>query len=141
MIAYFDTSAFLKLVIEEPGSEQVAELWIAADSVVSSTLAYPEGRATLAMANRLGRISTTASRRARVEFEAVFGDLGLVVATTDLFRRAGDLAEAHALRGYDAVHLASAEAVADGETVLVTADQQLQTAATALGLATANLPN
>jgi predicted nucleic acid-binding protein len=141
VIAYFDTSAFLKLVIEEPGSEQVAELWIAADSVVSSTLAYPEGRAALAMASRLGRMSATASRRARVEFEALVADLGLVVATTDLLRRAGDLAEAHALRGYDAVHLASAEAVADDETVLVTADQQLQTAATALGLATANLPN
>jgi uncharacterized protein len=54
--------------------------------------------------------------------------------------RAGDLAEAHALRGYDAIHLASAEAVANDETVVVTADPQFRAAADRIGLATANLP-
>jgi predicted nucleic acid-binding protein len=64
----------------------------------------------------------------------------LVSATIDLLRRAGDLAETHARRRYDAVHLASIEAIADPETVMVTADHQLRTATLDQGLATANLP-
>jgi hypothetical protein len=31
VIAYFDTSALLELVISEPGSELAAELWTSAD--------------------------------------------------------------------------------------------------------------
>jgi uncharacterized protein len=140
VIAYFDTSAFLKLVVAEPGSEQVIELWTTADQVVSSVLLYPEARAALAMARRLDRLSPADAGAARTEFEALFADLALVSATTDLARRAGDLAETHALRGYDAVHLASIEAIADLETVMVTFDHHLRTAAQTRGLATANLP-
>lgn len=140
MIAYYDTSALLKLVIDEPGSEAATELWLTADQVVSSVLLYPEARAALALAGRLGRLSPAASSAARAEFEAVFADLALIAATSSILRRAGDLAETHALRGYDAVHLASIEAVGDPETAMVTADQQLRAAALDRGLAAANLP-
>jgi len=139
VIAYFDTSAFLKLVIDEPGSPQVSELWLAAEQVTSSHLIYAEGRAALAAARRLGRLSSPAARAARAEFEALFADLALITVTHALLRRAGDLAETQALRGYDAVHLASAEAISDAETALVTSDRQLLTAARHLGLATVNL--
>ena len=57
--------------------------------------------------------------------------------TPPLAARAGDLAEEQGLRAYDAVHLASAEAVADAETVVVTADHELRAAAQRLGLRTA----
>ena len=139
MIAYLDTSAFLKLVIDEPGSQQVIELWMTAEQVVSSILLYPEGRAALAMARCLGRLSPPTSDAARAEFEALFADLALIAATDNVLRRAGDLADTHALRGYDAVHLASVEAIGDAETVMVTADHQLRAATITLGLATASL--
>lgn len=51
-----------------------------------------------------------------------------------LAERAGELAEAFALRGYDAIHLASAEAIAEEDTALVTADHDLASAAASLGL-------
>jgi predicted nucleic acid-binding protein len=140
VIAYFDTSAFLKLVVEEVGSDQAIEIWRAADTPVSSVLLYPENRAALAQAERLARLSPARGREARAELEALFAEVGLVAASTDLLRRAGDLAEAHALRGDDAVHLASALATADDRTVMVTTDRHLRTAARDLGLATANLP-
>lgn len=47
-IVYFDSSAFLKLVVEEDGSELAAALWDGCDAAVSSRLAYPEVRAALA---------------------------------------------------------------------------------------------
>ena len=55
--------------------------------------------------------------------------------TDEVVRHAGDLAERHALRGYDAVHLASALAAAADDAVLVTWDDDLGRAARAEGLA------
>jgi predicted nucleic acid-binding protein len=57
-----------------------------------------------------------------------------IVLTEELAMRAGTLAEEFALRGYDAVHLASAEAIADPDAVLVTADRDLASAAASIGL-------
>jgi predicted nucleic acid-binding protein len=42
-----------------------------------------------------------------------------------LARTAGELAERHALRGYDAVHLASATAIDDPALVIATWDRDL----------------
>ncbi len=50
-------------------------------------------------------------------------------------RRAGELAQAYSLRGYDAVHLAAASAVADSDVVLVTGDADLANAANSIGIA------
>ncbi len=44
-IVYFDSSAFVKLVVDEDGSELAAALWDGCDAAVSSRLAYPEVRA------------------------------------------------------------------------------------------------
>jgi predicted nucleic acid-binding protein len=56
-----------------------------------------------------------------------------------LARRAGELAAEHQLRGYDAVHVASALRLGD-QTTLITSDQRLQHAAIATGLAVAPAP-
>jgi predicted nucleic acid-binding protein len=50
-------------------------------------------------------------------------------------RFAGELAERHGLRGYDAVYLASAISVEDAGLVTVTCDQDLADAAVACGYA------
>jgi len=62
-----------------------------------------------------------------------------VEVTPDLVSRAGELAETLSLRGYDAVHLASAEVMAGPDLVLATSDHQLQSAALTLGFALADL--
>ncbi len=51
-LVYFDASAFVKLLAEEPGSDLAAELWDGCDAAMSSRLAYPEVRAALAAAAR-----------------------------------------------------------------------------------------
>ena len=51
-LVYFDSSAFVKLLTEEPGSDLAAELWDGCDAAVASRLAYPEVRAALAAAGR-----------------------------------------------------------------------------------------
>ncbi|MFI5009493.1 MAG: type II toxin-antitoxin system VapC family toxin [Solirubrobacterales bacterium] len=136
MILYFDTSALVKLVIVEPGSELVAELWGTQLRAASSILCYPEGRAALAAARRGRRLSAPGYDRAREEFESLHGELVLVGIDGLLARRAGELAEEHELRGYDAVHLASALALG-ADTTLITWNEDLKRAAAQRGCAIA----
>ena len=57
-----------------------------------------------------------------------------VELTETLARRAGELAGTHALRGYDAIHLASAEAILDDGDVMVVSDTRLAEAAASIGI-------
>jgi len=139
LIVYFDTSAIVPVVIDEPSSMVASRLWDEADRVVSSRLVYVEGRAALAMAHRLDRIDEAELREAVDTFESLHDQLDVIEVTEGLLREAGGLAEQLSLRGYDAVHLASARLVDDAEMVLAAGDQSLLVAARALGLATADL--
>jgi uncharacterized protein len=118
--------------VVEPGSELASALWNAPLRVASSLLAYPEGRAALAAALRAGRLTADTHTRACAEFESLHGELLLVGIDRDLAGRAGALAEQLALRGYDAVHLASALSLATDAT-LVSWDEQLRGAAARSG--------
>lgn len=139
MIAYFDTSALVPLLIEEPGSEPAARLWNGADRVVSVRIVYPEARAALAQAHRTGRVTARKLRSAVDDLDGRCEQIHMLDVDVALARRAGDLAELHALRGYDAVHLAAAHRVNDAELVIVAGDRPLLAAAAAAGLATASI--
>jgi len=134
VIAYFDTSAVIPLLIGEPSSPTCARLWNEATRSISVRLLYPEARAALARAQRLGRISRLQHAAAVEELETIITEIDHVEMTAGLAREAGDLAQAHRLRGYDAVHLAAAMATLDGEVVLVTGDNDLSGAARRQGL-------
>jgi uncharacterized protein len=137
VIAYFDTSALVPLLVEEPGSEQAGALWDEAGRVVSVRLIYPEARAAVAQARREGRITDRGLRQAVRDLEDLMAQLDIVEATQALAHRAGELAETHALRGYDAVHLAAAEQLHDDELVVVAGDAAMLRAGEALGFAIA----
>jgi hypothetical protein len=123
-------------MIVEDGSDLVAELWATQHRAASSILSYPEGRAALAAARRGKRLSASPYGRARKEFESLQGELLLVGIDLPLARRAGELAEEFALRGYDAVHLASALALGSATTV-ISWDADLRRAAAKSGCALA----
>jgi predicted nucleic acid-binding protein len=140
VIAYLDTSAVVPLLIAEPGSARAASLWESADRVVSVRLLYPETRAALAQAARLGRITARNLRTAVTRFDTLFTELDLVEVDDPLARRAGELAEFHGLRGYRAVHLAAADRIRDSDVVVIAGDSALLGAATAEGMMIAELP-
>jgi predicted nucleic acid-binding protein len=108
--------------------------------VVSVRLLYPETRAALAQAQRLGRITPRHLLDAVTDFDSLFEEIDLVEVDDPLARRAGDLAEAHRLRGYDAVHLAAADRIRDRDVVVIAGDSALLDAATAEGMSIAELP-
>lgn len=137
MNAYFDTSAIVPLVVEEPGSELCHGLWMQAETVITVRLMYAELRAALAMARRLGRIEESQHDDAVETVEVLLTQVHHVEVTESLVRHAGGLAHDHALRGYDAVHLAAALLVAGPRTVLVSGDRHLAEVAGRQGMATA----
>lgn len=134
MNVYFETSAFFKLVVDEEGSLEAVELWEAAHRVVASRLMYPEARAALAAAGRAGRVTSSELRLVRSRLESRWNQVEIIEIDDEIARSSGDLAEAHALRGYDSVHLASAVALADETSVLATWDLDLRKAALDEGL-------
>lgn len=112
MILYLDTSALLKLYVKEAYSSIVGRATGDAASVCTHLIAYAETRAGLARARRSGRASRAQVTHQIRRFERDWKNLDVVMVDMTLVRRAGDLADRLALRAYDSVHLAAAEAVA-----------------------------
>jgi predicted nucleic acid-binding protein len=107
MILYLEPSSMFKLYIEETDSGTVEALFRAHDEIATSSLSYAEMRAALAAAARGRRISPEQYPEVLAAFESDWIDLIQVAPSAGLIARAGTLAEQHALKGYDAVHLAS----------------------------------
>ncbi len=106
-----------------------------ADSIASSQLIYPEARAAAALAFRTGRIDAHTLRSAVRAIEDLYAELRVIGIDGALAQFAGELAELHGLRGYDAVHLASAIAIEDAALVTVTWDRDLADATVTCGYA------
>lgn len=138
MIVYLDTSALVPLLVAEPASESCRRLWESADDVVTCRLSYVETAAALAQARRLDRITVPAHTAALQALDQLWTELAIVEFDVDLMHRAANRADRYALRGYDAMHCAAAELIADEQTVAASGDRTLLTAWDALGLSTAD---
>ncbi len=141
-LVYFDSSALVKLVVEEEGSDVASALWDGCDAALSSRLAHPEVCAALAAAHRnhdLDDDGFAAASRDWAEFAVAIRPVEL---TADVERHAGNLAQRRALRGADAVHLASALAIDAQDLVVAVWDRLLHEGARAeqLMVAPAALP-
>ena len=131
MITYLDTSLFVKLIIEEIGSEQAEEIWDVSSTLGSSMVLYVESRAALAAAKRRGRINDANLVKAKSMLEGLHSQLYVVEVTSKLVKMAAELAEEFSLRGYDSVHLASA--IFMKADVFASSDESLCSAAQANG--------
>jgi hypothetical protein len=134
VIAYFDTSAVVPLIINEPATDICTRIWNESSRVVSVRLLYPEARAALARAKRMNRLTRAQVTAAVAELDALVDQVDHVEVTASIARIAGELAQQHALCGYDAVHLAAAQTVSDDDLVLVSGDTDLAAAASAVGI-------
>jgi len=103
---------------------------------VSSSLAYVEVHSALAEATRQRRLTESGRLQSIYTFETRWEDTFRIPPRDDLLRLAAELSAQHALRGYDAVHCATALAAASEDFVAVTSDRDLLRAWSALGLAT-----
>jgi predicted nucleic acid-binding protein len=133
MIVYLDTSSLVKLYVEEDGSDEVRQLLSDAEAVATSGVAYPEARAAFARLRRERHLSPAAHRRIKAALDADWPRYVVVHVSDAVCLRAGGLAERLALRGFDAVHLASYLALvesADVDLTFSSFDRSLSRAAT-----------
>lgn len=129
MIVYLDTSAILKVLMDEPELRAMRETFhgwqVKGDDLVSSFLLHTE-------------MHCAARRRnfaAPETIDMVLGGIGLIDVDRTLLLAGGK--DAHGLRNADAIHLATALAV-DAD-LMVTYDSELFEAAKSEGL-TASSP-
>lgn len=138
MILYLDTSSLVKLYVEEEGSQAVRDQVSAAEAVATSHIAYAEVRAAFARKQREGELSQEEYERILDDFHKEWGTYLAIRVSEAIIALAGDLAERHGLRGFDAIHLGSALALRDEVKSYIafsSADERLQAAAKAEGLA------
>lgn len=135
MIAYFDTSALVPLVIEEPTTAACGRIWDAADRRVSVRLAFVETAAALAMALRIGRIAEPFHEAAFFALDELWAAMDVIEVDADLARAAASAAHEWGLRAYDAVHHAAAASLDDAALVAVAGDAALLASWRGAGLA------
>jgi predicted nucleic acid-binding protein len=133
VICVFDTSALVKLLVDEPGTDATLELWDRTATPMASRLAHPELAAALWGAVRAGRID----RRQMPSIEARAADLldqlTWLELSPALATFAASLARRLSLSGADAVHVAGAAALGPS-TVVATFDERMRSASEAIGL-------
>lgn len=131
-MTYFDTSALVKRFVQEKGSPVVQSLFKSSAGVATAKIAYAEIFAGLARKLRERGVSKAQYSTACRQFESEWQAYVRVELQDDILVLARDLIRRHPLKGFDAVHLASAlrlKAVLAEETRFVAADRNLLRAA------------
>jgi len=105
---YLDTSALVKLYIAEEGAPLARKAVADARLVATSAVAYVEARAAFARRRRERALSSVVYQRVVLALDADWGRYLRIDASEALIHEAASLVERHRLRGYDAIHLASA---------------------------------
>jgi predicted nucleic acid-binding protein len=98
----------VKLYVREAGTSETRARVGDATLVATSRVAYPEARAAFARRQREAAITRRALARAVSALDRDLGRFVVVELSAKVARRAGELAERRGLRGFDAIHLASA---------------------------------
>jgi len=108
MICYFDTSALIKLYVEEAGSKQVKDYAQKSLLVATSRVAYAEARAAFARAWREDVLEASNYREAVSYFKEEWPTYFALDVSDSVLQRLDTIIEKYPLRGFDALHLASA---------------------------------
>ena len=107
MIVYLDTSAMVKLYVQETSSTELQRWVEEAQVIATSRIAYAEARAALARKFREHELAVKGYRSVVEDLDEDWENYFIVDVTESLVKLAGLLSEKHALRGLDAIHLAS----------------------------------
>ena len=121
---YIDTSAAVKLLVEEEGSPELAA-WVAehGEQAFSSDLLRTE----------LLRVTRRVAPHLMVQARAILDALVIVTTSTEVCERAAML-EPRVRRSLDALHLATALEVGDELQALITYDRNMSRGAENLGI-------
>jgi uncharacterized protein len=128
-LLYLDTSALIRLYTEEPHREAVRDETQRASGVVCHAITLVEVASALTGRRARKLMSVRAYNTALAAFDTDWATFRHVALDDELLQAASTLARTHALRAYDAVHLAAAQAVAPLGVQFMTFDVKLRAVA------------
>ena len=132
MRVFFETSAFAKRYISEPGTGSVLEWCDRATEIGLSGIALPEIISAFCRLHREARITDTQYRQLKSLLLADIEDAALCDLTPAVLAQAISSLETNVLRGMDAIHIGNALVLqAD---VFISADTRQLDAASRAGL-------
>jgi predicted nucleic acid-binding protein len=141
-VAYLDTSAFLKLFLDEPESELVAKAVEDSAELIALRLVLTEARVTLARLHRDGQLDRS-QYLTTLDAVASYWETQVQVLewTEEVFRSAEHLAETQpGLRTLDALHVGAARTQRLGSRpeamAFISCDLRLLKAAASIGFLT-----
>jgi predicted nucleic acid-binding protein len=133
---YLDTSALIKRYIWEAGSEQVRHVFKERVIIITSKIAYSEVYAALTRRMREGHLTRVRYGQVCRLFELEWPAYLIVEVHDEVLHLSRDLIKKYPLRGFDALHLASAKSIRQHLKTPITfggADQRLLESAEAEG--------
>ncbi|WP_018412664.1 type II toxin-antitoxin system VapC family toxin [Methyloversatilis thermotolerans] len=137
MIVFCDTSALVKLYIEEEGSADLLDAVAGSSVVAVCRVAWAEAMAAFARRARENPADDAIVDEARGRLRTHWPDFAIVEITQTLVELAGDYADTFALRGYDSIQLAAAQTLnlaGVGAVAFACFDSRLNKAARVLGM-------
>lgn len=134
MKTFFDSSAFAKRYVDEPGSEAVESLCAAATELALSIVCIPEIISALNRRVRERSLSASQYDAAKENLSADLRDAAIVNLTPYVISTCTTILEASPVRAMDALHIACA--VQWGADLFVSADKRQVSAARKAGLRT-----
>ena len=108
MRVFFDTSAFVKRYIDEPGTDKVIEICRQAQHIVLCVICLPEMISTFNRLIREGKLLTEDYQKTRDLILKEIEDAEICYVTPDVVTRTIRCLENNPLRAMDALHLGCA---------------------------------
>ncbi len=137
MILFCDTSALVKLYIEEPESAALKVQLRDAEAAAVCRIAWAEAHAALARRAREVPADAAVIEQAKAALATDWPHFVVMDIDQALVERAGEFADTFALRGYDSIQLAAAHRVlltTESKVCFACFDLRLYKAAKILGL-------
>jgi predicted nucleic acid-binding protein len=108
VLLFCDTSALIKLLIDEPDSAQIHQATERAGLIAACRITWAEAMAGMARRQRDDPSSADEIDNARQRLSMLWSAFTIVEVNQKLVEAAGRFADGFALRGYDSVQLAAA---------------------------------
>ena len=137
MILFCDTSALMKLLVDEARSEQLRQISTTVDAIGVCRISWAESLAALARLQRENPVNNEDLEQARQQLIQCWQTFTIVEVSQPLVETAGRFADVFALRGYDSVQLAAAHELhvnAEQPVLFACYDRRLNQAAQLLQL-------
>ena len=137
MILFCDTSALMKLLVEEDQSGQMRQVITTVEAIGVCRISWAETMAALARRQREDPISSDDLEQARQHLSQSWRTFTIVEVSQPVMETAGRFADIFALRGYDSVQLAAAHELhlnAEQTVLFACYDRRLNQAAQLLQL-------